>query len=331
MRSTTAQQVLLRHLADGRFHSGQSLATELGVSRTAVWKQVQRLQNDFGVAVQAVRGRGYRLSARLELLDEARIRAQVGAAASRHLEALNLITSTSSTNSDAAADPPAHSGRARAWLAEHQSAGRGRRGRDWIGGFGDNIALSLAWRFDMPMSALSALSLAAGVAVAETLHDLGVRGHALKWPNDVLADGRKLAGILVEVAGEAGGPATAIVGIGINRRLTPRSARSVDQPWTDLTALGADAVSRNVLAGKLVDHLIDACRLFSEQGIAPFRARWQAFDSMLGRVVRVHSSQRFIDGVYVGIADSGALILETRQGRSEHHAGEVSLREADTP
>ena len=326
MTEVAPSQRLLHCLADGHFHSGQTLATAMGVSRAAVWKQVRRLQQEFGVAIHAVRGRGYRLAAPLELLDLERIREHIGEPSRARLEGIELLTCTPSTNSCAAADPPTQSGYARAWLAEHQTAGRGRRGRDWVSVFGHNIYLSLAWRFDLAMSELSALSLAVGVIVAETLRDLGVSGHALKWPNDLLADGRKLAGILVEVSGEAAGPATAVVGVGLNMRLPASSADSIDQPWTDLDALHGGGVSRNALAGKLIDRLVDACDLFAREGITPYRDRWLAFDAYHGRPVTLHSGGRVLEGIYAGIAANGALILDDGAGRSEHHAGEISLR-----
>ena len=323
------RDLLLRELADGRFHSGQHLAGVVGLSRTAVWKQVQRLESDLGLAVHAVRGRGYRLAAPLELLDARRIRAELGAAARGQLEALHLLGVTDSTNSRAAANLPEESGRARVWLAEHQTAGRGRRGRHWVSAFGENLHLSIAWRFDLPMAQLSGLSLAAGVVLAEGLHHLGLDGHVLKWPNDVLLDGRKLAGILVEVSGEAGGPATAVIGIGVNFRIPDAAAAAIDQPWTDLhRAATATAVSRNRLAGVLVDRMIDACGLFSSHRLEPFLARWERFDQLRGTPVALIRGGQVVEGVYRGIAPSGAMILEHAAGTTEHHAGEVSLRAA---
>ena len=109
---------LLGQLADGRFHSGEQLARLLGVSRTAVWKQVQRLETELGLEVYAVRGRGYRLASPMELLDTTQIRAELNDVSRQVLEQLTLQSITASTNSCAAADPPRDTGRARAWLAE---------------------------------------------------------------------------------------------------------------------------------------------------------------------------------------------------------------------
>lgn len=317
---------LLRELSDGRFHSGQQLADSLGVSRAAVWKQLQRLSQEYGLQISAVRGRGYRLAGPLQLLDSERIRAEIGTTAGPRLQQLQLTASTTSTNADAAADLPIESGCARVWLAEYQTAGRGRRGREWISAFGENLYLSLAWRFDLPMMELAGLSLVAGVVVAEVLKELGVEGHSLKWPNDVLVKGRKLCGILVEASGEAAGPAAAVMGIGINFRLPAKAGARIDQPWVDLHRLGGPGVSRNQAAGMLVDRLIIACEEFSEHRLTAFLDRWHAYDGLLGKQVSITSGRRSIAGTYSGIGSSGAVRIETAAGVAEYHAGEVSLR-----
>ncbi len=317
---------LLRQLADGRFHSGQRLAQGLGLSRAAVWKQIQRLEADYGLGVSAVRGRGYRLQAPLELLDGSRIEAGLSAAARARLHGLSVLWSIDSTNSCAATDPPPDSGQARVWLAEHQTAGRGRRGRPWVSAFGENLYLSLAWRFDLPMTELAGLSIVAGVVVAEALQRLGLEGHSLKWPNDVLVEGRKLGGILVEVFGEAGGPATAVVGIGVNFRVNDADAAAIDQPWTDLSRTCRTPVSRNTMAAVLIEGLILGCEAFTQRRLGPFIARWSSFDGLHGQPVRLVRGQQVIEGIYQGITRAGALVLQQAGVRSEHHAGEVSLR-----
>lgn len=317
---------LLRQLADGRFHSGQQLAQALDVSRSAVWKQIQRLESDLGLVISAVRGRGYRLSAPLELLDEGRVRDELGETGRELLDAMHLLPTTTSTNSCASADPPLASGCARVWLAEHQTEGRGRRGREWVSAFGENLYISIAWRFDLPMTELAGLSLVVGVVVAEVLGHLGLEGHSLKWPNDVLVAERKLSGILVEVSGEADGPSTAVLGVGVNFRLPEAHGARIDQPWTDLSQVSRVRISRNRMAGILIDRLILACLLFSTERLNPFIGRWERFDGLIGQPVRIIRGEQSIEGIYRGITSSGAMVLEDGSGRSEHHAGEVSLR-----
>jgi BirA family biotin operon repressor/biotin-[acetyl-CoA-carboxylase] ligase len=324
--SMAVSEQLLGRLADGRFHSGEQLAQLLGVTRSAVWKQIQRLEAELGLDISAVRGRGYRLSSPLELLDAGRIRAELNHAARECLEQLTLQAITPSTNACAAADPPTEIGCARAWLAEHQTDGRGRRGRQWVSSFGENLYLSIAWRFELPMTELGGLSLVAGVVLAEVLAQLGLEGHSLKWPNDVLVDGRKLCGVLLEVSGEADGPSTAVLGVGVNFRLPARQGSKIDQPWTDLSRSNAPLISRNRLAGVLLDRLIEACREFGVGHLAPFLPRWDRFDRFKGQMVRVVRGPNSSEGIYRGITPGGAMLLEGPSGLGEYHAGEVSLR-----
>jgi BirA family biotin operon repressor/biotin-[acetyl-CoA-carboxylase] ligase len=326
MSAAQRTESLLRRLADGRFHSGSRLAEQMGVSRAAVCKQVHRLSAELGIPIDAVRGRGYRLARALELLDRESIHGLLTADAQHRLGCLTLLGTTCSTNAQALAGIPQQSGLAHVWLAEHQTAGRGRRGRPWVSTYGENLYLSLAWRFDLPMAELAGLSLAAGVVVSEALADAGIVGHALKWPNDVTLDGRKLGGILVEAVGESGGPAAAVIGIGINFRLSSDAAGAIDQPWASLEQIVDEPVSRNALAGRLIDRLIRACGLYGRDRLGPFLASWQRYDGLRDRAVRILHGPNAIDGIYRGVADDGAAIIENADGLAAYHAGEVSLR-----
>jgi len=320
---------LIRRLADGRFHSGARLADDLGVSRAAVWKKLRRLSADLGIPIDAVPGRGYRLARPLELLERSTIEASLAPHVHARLDRLTLLSTTASTNAEALAGIPDATGLARVWLAEHQTAGRGRRGRQWVSTFGENLYLSLAWRFELSMAGLAGLSLAAGVVLSEALRDLGVQGHSLKWPNDVLLGGRKLGGILVEASGESGGPAAAVIGMGVNFRLSTSAAAAIDQPWASLEQLGGVQISRNQLAARLVERLVAACARYETHGLSPFLNDWKQHDGLRDREVRVQLGPRVIEGVYRGVAPSGAAIIESEQGVSEYHAGEVSMRGAD--
>ena len=176
------------------------------------------------------------------------------------------------------------------------------------------------------MSELPGLSLVVGVVLAEVLAYLGFDGHSVKWPNDILVGGRKLAGILVEASGEADGPATAVLGIGVNFRVHEAHGGQIDQPWTDLSREGSRSISRNQMAGILVDRLIHACRLYGDRRLGPFLERWNAYDGFVDQPVWLIRGGQSVAGIYRGVAPSGAMILEDASGRSEHHAGEVSLR-----
>jgi BirA family biotin operon repressor/biotin-[acetyl-CoA-carboxylase] ligase len=314
---------LLRRLADGEFHSGQALAEAFGVTRAAIWKQVQALNEVPGIDIQSVRGKGYRLQQTLQLLDHGRISARLPEGALAQLELLPETVSTNDWLRDQAT-PEVNSGRA--CLAEYQRGGRGRRGRRWVCAFGSNIYLSLAWRFDLAMADLAGLSLAAGVGVARVLEAHGLKGHGLKWPNDIYLEGKKLGGILVEASGEMEGPALAIIGVGINLQLEKDVAAGIDQPWTDMASALDCPADRNLLCGDLLAELIVTCRQFQNLGLSHFLDEWKAYDIHLGQRVELHLGSQVIPGIYRGLDERGGLVLETSGEQRSWYAGEVSLR-----
>ncbi len=318
---------LLRCLADGRFHSGEDLARALGVSRAAVWKQVRGLADAFGVEVTAVRGRGYQLTAPLDLLEIERIRDFLGDAARGALATLTLLDTVDSTNSHLLRERFLAPERVAACVAEQQTGGRGRRGRGWVSPFGCNLYLSVCRRFEQPAAALAGLSLAAGVAVASALELEGARGVRLKWPNDLLWDGRKLGGILVEMSGEADGPSYVVVGVGVNVRMPHGAGESIDQPWVDLAeATGGCPPARSRLAGVVLNRLVASLSRFETAGLAAFLPAWRAFDGLSGSDVTVRMGDATVNGRVLGVAQDGALRIATATGERRFMGGEVSLR-----
>lgn len=317
--------VLLALLADGAFHSGASLGTRLGISRSAIWKRVAALR-ELGLDVHSVPGKGYRLLPALELLSEHAIRAHLAPDARPHLDVLEVLVSTESTN-DVVMDAIRRGDQKRiAVFAERQTSGRGRRGRAWVSPFGANIYLSLSWEFPGGVATLDGLSLAIGVALCEAMAALGISAVGLKWPNDVLLGGRKLAGILIEVSGEASGACMVVVGIGLNVGMPEKSGDDIDQPWTDLRRAGFTG-SRNQVAGVVLNHAIGALKEFSAGSFSAFSARWRHFDVIAGRRVDVLVGEARVSGVAVGIDDGGALLVETGDGIRRFFGGEVSVRE----
>lgn len=324
---------LIQAFSDGSWHSGEDLALRLGISRAAVWKRLKSLEA-YGLQFESQAGKGYRLSQSIELLDKKHILRSLGDAYGASLGDLLLLPETESTNlhlhnlaEQGEIDSPA------VCFAEYQSSGRGRRGRKWQSPFGVNIYGSLLWRFDEMPTDLSALSLAVGVAVAEVLKSLGLSGIGLKWPNDLLADGEKLGGILIEHSGESGGPCRVIVGVGLNYAMSALQAAEVDQPWVSLQALAkSQAValaSRNAVAASLTAGLLDCLNEFSEQGFAPFRLRWPDFDIALGRQVRMEHQGDWQQGEALGIDKDGAMLVRVRGERQRFLSGDVSLRVGD--
>ncbi len=318
---------ILCQLADGRFHSGEALAHHCGVSRAAVCKHVARLRDESDLVIHAVRGKGYRLARGLELLREESIHSALTPEGRARLYALELCHSIESTNTHLLRRAADGACSGHACLAECQTAGRARRGRPWISPFGCNIYLSVLWRFSMGAAQLSGLSLAAGLAVVKTLERLGVKGIGLKWPNDLLWDGRKLAGLLLELSGEHHGPCCVVLGLGINTGLSSRQGEAIDQPWVALREIpGGEGVSRNRLAAALLGNLLETMDRFDQEGFGPLVEEWLRYDLFHGRPVTIQSGSRQIEGVHSGIDTNGALLLEQGGNIRAFHGGEVSLR-----
>lgn len=309
--------------------SGASLARTEGQTRAAVWKHVRALRAA-GVAIGVQPGRGYVLEQPVELLDADLIGAGIADEHRLHLAALEVAWSLDSTNSELLRrDTPAHG--VAVLLAERQSGGRGRRGRPWVSPLVANLYLSVARRFGGGLARLPGLALVTGVATTEALHALGFEGVRLKWPNDlVVADGailRKLGGLLAEGGGEAGGPARAVIGLGLNIAMPAATAATIDQSWTDLSMLAAaKSPSRNQVAAAVLDHWLPALAQFDRDGLAPFLPRYARLDALAGREVLVHGHGAAQAGEALGLADDGALRIRVDGGEHRVHAGEVSVR-----
>ncbi len=322
----TTRHRILRILQDGRFHSGEALGVHLGVSRAAVWKALRGLA-EVGLRVDAVTGRGYRLADPLELLDGDAIGSMLSERGRELLGELHLFESTDSTNRFLMERGAAGADSGSVCLAETQQAGRGRRGRSWISPFAGNLYLSLLWRFPDGARAVQGLSLAVGVIVAQVLETLGVAEVKLKWPNDLLWRGAKLGGVLIEMAGEAGGPCYVVVGVGINVSMPSEAGAAIDQAWTDLhRAGGGRGISRNLLAAALIDALLCRLETFAATGLQPYLQPWRRLDALCEQPVVVHTPEGAIEGEGVGIDETGALRVRHATGIRTYHAGEVSLR-----
>lgn len=318
-----AAQQILELLSGGACRSGRALAERLGVTRAAIRRQIEALA-EIGVPVQRIRGRGYRIPGGLELLQAPSIRSALTPAAAAVTRDLRVVLRTDSTNAELLrAGAPADG--ARICLAEYQSAGRGRRGRRWQSPFGGNIYLSTAWRFAGGGAAVEGLSLVVGVLLCDALKAVGADAVTLKWPNDVLRHGHKLAGILVEISGEASGPCTAVIGTGINVNMPARSSARIEQPWSDLHDV---TPSRNTLVAEFLNRLLPTLATYEQRGFAPWRERWSALDTYADRPVIVEASGRRTAGTARGVDHRGALVLETATGCLSLHGGEVSLRAA---
>ncbi|QCO67022.1 bifunctional biotin--[acetyl-CoA-carboxylase] ligase/biotin operon repressor BirA [Luteimonas yindakuii] len=320
------ERALLQRLAAGPV-SGDVLAREYGLSRAAVWKRIEALRAA-GLGIEARAGRGYTLAEPLDLLDADVIRDGLTADATALLGALGVAWTLDSTNSELLRQPLPARGAA-VLLAERQTGGRGRRGRDWASPLATNLYLSVALGFDGGLARLGGLSLVAGVCVAEAVAALGVPAR-LKWPNDLVVEGsdglQKLGGLLIEGGGEHAGPVRAVIGIGINVAMPAAAGAAIGQAWTDLRRLGVATPVRNTLAAGVISRLLPALDAFAREGLAPFLPRYSTFDALRDMAVDIHDGGRVTTGIALGIAADGALRVRTDAGERGLHAGEVSLR-----
>ncbi|WP_428036926.1 bifunctional biotin--[acetyl-CoA-carboxylase] ligase/biotin operon repressor BirA [Amphritea sp.] len=315
---------LLAVLADGKFHSGQALGKALGVSRSAIWKQIKSIEES-GLEIYSVKGRGYRIPGGLDLLNRELIDDALDSDVSGKLRLIDIDLAIPSTNAKAMA-AVYQDGHGSLYLAEQQTAGRGRRGRNWASPFASNLYFSLTWQFSNGAAALEGLSLAVGVALIRGLTRFGINDVDVKWPNDLLWRGRKLAGVLLEMSGDAAGDCFVVIGVGINVNMPEAAAESIDQPWVDLQQVLGVAPSRNRLLAGLMNELVPVLEQFSDEGFVSFREEWQAANAHRNQVISLNLGNRQQLGICRGVDQSGALLLEAEGKLEAFHGGEVSVR-----
>ena len=350
---------LLRLLADGKFHSGEVLAKQLGISRTGV-NNALRGADGYGLTLYSVRGRGYCLANPPQWLDAARIGNCLGAHG-KYFQ-IEILDSASSSNTLLLHQAAQGAASGSVLAVEWQSGGRGRMGRTWHSGLGNALTFSLLWRFERGLSALPGLSLATGVALIRALHALGIEGASLKWPNDVIGNTKlaqqgpaplsrkraretamtnqhfidspwpsgahgKLAGILVEAQGVMLGPSAVVVGIGLNLSLPQPLLRQIEQPVTSLAGLAITVPERNLLLAVLLRELHGVLCEFAQHGFIALRAEWESYHGMQGQLVQMllPDGGRVV-GTVRGVAADGSLELETARGMRRFNTGEISLR-----
>jgi BirA family biotin operon repressor/biotin-[acetyl-CoA-carboxylase] ligase len=311
---------ILKTLSDGEFHSGEALGHDLGISRAAIAKHIKGL-SEWGVDIYRIQGRGYQLAHPMQLLDETRLTDS----SEPKLELIPVIDSTNQYLLERVNE----SEKGRVCVAEYQASGRGRRGRQWVSPFGSNLYLSMYWRLDAGMAAAMGLSLVIGIAAVEALEEMGIQGVKLKWPNDLYYQDKKLAGILVEMSGQAGGAANLVIGMGLNIGM-PDKQPDIDQPWTTLNQVCADLrLDRTQLALTLIEHWKTILLDYEMMGLAGFVDRWNRLDNFIGRPVKLLMGAREVKGIVQGIDQQGGVVLETDNGLETYIGGEISLRKGD--
>jgi len=309
---------LLLALSDGEFHSGSDLGRRLGVSRTAIWKALDHL-SDFGLEYESYRGKGYRLLAPLDLLSIADISAASSSVISGVADFQTSLSCESTNQSvrELSGDSPYQ-----VFISEQQTAGRGRRGKNWVSPFAQNIYMSVCFDWYAGAAALQGLSIVAGVVVAELLVAKGVSEVGLKWPNDIWLGSDKVSGILVELEGEATSKWRVTLGVGLNVQMSVKCGMDIGQSWANV----GDHLrcSRSVLAAHMIDALCDGLEEFKLRGFDAFVDRYAALDVLRGREVKLLGPE--VEGVVVGVDQQGGLLLDVSGVEQVFHAGELSVR-----
>jgi BirA family biotin operon repressor/biotin-[acetyl-CoA-carboxylase] ligase len=319
---------ILRILDDGNYHSGTALGQALNVSRASISNALRDLDR-YGLTIHKVRGRGYCWLNPVQWLSIDQIRQYLsGMADSLQIEVQDVVESTNSLLLQRAIDRSlSHDGKKQVLIAELQTQGRGRRGRSWLSGLGDSLTFSILWQSRCTVDGLSGLSLAVGVAVIRALESLGIHGITLKWPNDVLFEFRKLAGVLIELHGDMLSPGNVVIGIGINLRLSGDVQAQIDQPVTDIASTADHLPNRNQLLAVLLRELVGVLDIFDRYGFEPFQDEWIRYHAYQDRAVQVNLPDGTIEyGIAHGVASDGTLQISTSAGVLQLRSGEVSLR-----
>lgn len=314
---------LIDLLSDGEFHSGEELGRLLSVSRAAIWKRLEKLK-ELGLAYESIRGKGYRLLSKIDLLSKKAILAQLHEQDEVLLSIKGLIDSTNAEMMRRLASSEVSQGEM--LVAEMQTKGRGRRGRNWLSPYAANINMSMYWRFEQGITAVDGLSLVVGLAILRVLRECSC-DIKLKWPNDILYGDQKLGGILLELSGDPNGVCHIVIGVGLNVNIqNPDYFQDIDQPWTSLVHITNTTHNRNTLLAKIIQSLRLYLDLFTKKGFSAFKDEWHEFDALYGKEVFIQLGEKLIFGTAQGITDTGELKLKTAAGFELFSGGEVSLR-----
>ncbi|RDV23888.1 bifunctional biotin--[acetyl-CoA-carboxylase] ligase/biotin operon repressor BirA [Alteromonas aestuariivivens] len=322
--SKIIRQHILSLLADGQFHSGEVIAQQVGLSRTAVAGHISQLA-EWGLDVFKVKGKGYRLNRRFELLNTEAIKKHLPNPRLSVVEVESVVPSTNTELKKRIVNARHNMADGDVLIAEIQTAGRGRHGRPWLAPAGGSLTLSMYWSFPDGYQSMAGLSLLVGIAVCEALKEFGIDDAQLKWPNDVYLQGKKLAGILIEVEGQIGATAHCVIGIGLNI-CVPDNQYDVGQPHSDLASFLGQLPDRNAVAAAVIGSLWELLPKFTQRGFEPFVPVWQALDLYADKTIVLQMGEKRFSGIDRGIDVSGALLVETADGISRFHGGEVSLR-----
>ena len=322
---STKEKILTALEASSDFLSGEALSRTCGISRTAVWKQIQRLQEE-GYRIESQRKLGYRLVGRSDVLKEPEIRRRLNGEFWNTIYCYDMIDST---NQEARRLLLQGSGQGTVIVAETQTAGRGRRGHTWESRKGKGIWFSFILEPRVGLQETSQYSFVMALAVAAGIQEATGLQAQLKWPNDVLVQGKKVYGILLELVAELSQVQQLIVGIGMNANQTQEEfAPEVQSKAISLAMVLGHPVQRTEVLCAVLRYVETYCRLLEEKGFAAIKEQWMKCSCMMGKKIQVlRNGEIALTGTAVDLDDMGALIVSTAQGQFCVTAGEVSLRD----
>jgi BirA family transcriptional regulator, biotin operon repressor / biotin---[acetyl-CoA-carboxylase] ligase len=309
-------------LADGKFHSDKEISKFLGVPYKMAPEVLKQIL-DPSINLEVINDKNYRISGGLELLDASYIINELGEA-KQLLSQLEVLTLVDSTN-NYLLNKTEYIGNY-AVFAEQQTAGRGQFQRTWYSNFGKNIALSLLWQFSNPFSKLAGLTLAVGIAVVKALEEYGLKRIQLKWPNDIMYEGKKLAGILIESRFIERKLQKMVIGIGLNLYDPSTHSPTKAQAITSIFSLQNSPPRRNQLAVFILKNLIRTLIEFEMKGFDYFIQDWQRLDNLAGKLVTIQNRSNFIEGIGRGINTQGQLCIQIKNKIHYFNNGEIRVK-----
>jgi BirA family transcriptional regulator, biotin operon repressor / biotin---[acetyl-CoA-carboxylase] ligase len=326
MHFTSSQLTILQLLGDGCSHSGSELGAALGITRSAIWKQINHLI-EAGIPIKRIPHQGYQLHNQLILLNQQQIEEHLLAQNLSTPFNLHLFTSIDSTNRYLKDLPTTNT--LDICCAEIQTQGRGRFGRHWHSPFGENIYCSSRWNLNFDLAKLSGLSLITSLAVLATLNELQLFSDIkIKWPNDILWTNKKLCGSLIEIMAESNSNAQVIIGIGLNVNTDTKNHPLPDKPWCSLYEVTQHYFDRNVLIAKMIANLERYLIKFIQNDLSIFLDEWSNADYLFGKSIKVNQSLNTFLGIACGISQTGQLILQDKAGLKHFlSSGDTSLHE----
>ena len=315
----TALHQLIDLLSDQKFHSGTQLGAQLHTSRSNVWKMISALKQK-GLDIEAVSNKGYRLSTPIELLSHHDITSQLDTHGQSYADHMHIFPTINSTNTFALEQLRKGYRKPMVCFAEEQTAGRGRRGNHWASPFGQNIYCTMVDFLPPDSVDFSSISLCISIAIADCLsHHTANSAIQVKWPNDILCNNQKIAGILIESVTEANAQIPVVIGMGINLNMATNHDPSIEQAWTNLVQHSPQPISRNTLTAQLINHVSKSIDIYKKKGFAAFQPSWQAYDALKNKSIVLKQGTDTISGIARGVSSKGELIIE-RSPTDFHHA-----------